>query len=108
MPSKRTPRHRDRHPKVTPEALRIWLRCRELERQGATKGAEYSDLGKRLAILCGLDWCSMMWPTTVTSATLPSNLLGRDLQAQSYREAYAARCALIAAEAAARREVEAE
>jgi hypothetical protein len=104
MPTKRRPLSRSRKPSISAEALACWRQIRALERRGATKTAEYSDLGKRLAILCGLDWCSMQWPSTAKSPTLPANLRGRELQAQSYREAYAARCALLAAEAAADRE----
>jgi hypothetical protein len=101
-----------RRQRVSDEALRLWRSCLVLERQGAPKRfrAEYSDLGKRLAIECNLDWCSMMWPTTVKSAKLPTYLRHRhrDLQAEAYRQAYAARLALIEAEAAADREAEAE
>jgi hypothetical protein len=108
MPSKRTPLHRARHPKITPEALAVWRRCCELERQGATEGGEYSDLGKRLCTLTGCDWCSMQWPTTATSPTLPAYLRGRELQTADYWAAYRARLALIEAEAAADRAAEAE
>jgi hypothetical protein len=101
MPSKRTPRHRDRRPKVTPECLAVWRQLREIERHGA-RSDEYGDLGKRLAILCGLDWCTMQWPSTATSATLPSYLLHRPEQAAAWREARTARLALLAAEAAAK------
>jgi hypothetical protein len=101
MATKRTPLRRDHHPPISAEALATWRRLGELKRQGATRGDEYRMLGKRLCGLIGLDWCSMMWPTDAKSAKVPASLLNRPLQAEAYRAAWAARCALLEAEAAA-------
>jgi hypothetical protein len=50
----------------------------------------------------------MIWPMDTKSATVPANLRHSPLQAEEYQRAYAARCALIEADAAADREAEAE
>jgi hypothetical protein len=94
MPTKRQPLQRKLKPHITPQALAVWRELRRLERAGATKGAEYSDLGKRLCGLVGCDWMTMQWPSTATSATLPAYLQGRELQAEAWRQARAARVAL--------------
>jgi hypothetical protein len=53
--------------------------------------------------LVGVDWMLMIWPTDAKSAIVPRNLRHRPLQAEEYRRAYAARCALLAAEVEADR-----
>jgi hypothetical protein len=105
MGTKRRALRREHRPPVSAEALQIWRRCRELERQGAAGSAEYGDLAKKLCGLVGLFWGTMQWPTDCKSATLPAYLRGRELQTVDYWAAYRARLALIEAED---REAEAE
>jgi hypothetical protein len=105
MATSRTPRHRDFRPPITPEMVRMWRRLNEIlshgdedfwEDEGGAR-REYLDTGKRLAILCSLDWALMIWPTDALTAKVPPSLRNRPLQAAAHEAAYAARCALIAA-----------
>jgi hypothetical protein len=114
MPAKRRTLDRQRRPPISPEAVRLWKLCLEIEVERATerwetdrppgRRREYLDVHRALATACGLDWCSCIGPTDAKSATLPASLRHRDLQAEAYRAAYRARLALIEAEAAADRE----
>jgi hypothetical protein len=105
MPTKRVPLRRSRQPPISLEALEVWRQLRAIERQGATRRLhdEYQRLGRQLCGLVGVDWMLMIWPTDAKSAIVPRNLRHRPLQAEEYRRAYAARCALLAAEVEADR-----
>jgi hypothetical protein len=111
MATKRQIFDRVRRPEVSPEALRLWRLCCEIESKGATKRfeddrrpgrrREYLSAGKALCRAVGLDWAMGVWPTDTKSATVPAGLRNRPEVAAAYRQAWAARCALEAAAAEA-------
>jgi len=55
--------HRDHYLPVSAEAVSLWRRCRELERQG--RRDEWLTAGKQLCAALGHSWLSMVWPTNV-------------------------------------------
>ena len=68
MPAKRRTLDRQRRPPISPEAVRLWKLCLEIEDERATerwetdrppgRRREYLDVHRALATACGLDWCS--------------------------------------------------
>jgi hypothetical protein len=100
---------RRRRPEISPEAVRLWRLCCEIERQGTAaerweddrrpgRRGEYLGAGKALCIATGLDWTIMIWPSDARSPTVPANLRHRHEHAAAYRAAWAVRCALEAAD----------
>jgi hypothetical protein len=101
MSNKRIPR-RDYRPPVSAGAVALWRQCCEFERQG--RQDEWLMAGKQLAVLCGLDWASMAWPTLVTRERPPPHIARNECLAPCWAEAWRTRLALIEADAAADRE----
>ena len=118
MPAKRVVLDRRSRPQVSPETIALFRRCEALRplyiqcvRGGKCKSvdpgahcpecAEFLTAEKTLATACGLNWCDCIGPTDAKSPVVPANLRQRPLQAEAYRQAFAARCALIEADAAA-------
>ena len=116
MKKRRAPQGRQK--KISDEAFRLWRLCRAIEDEGATerweddrrrpgRRREYLDAGKALATALGIRWFDHS-PLRVTSETPPDYICRNPAQAPEWRRAWELRQALLAAEAAADREAEAE
>src|SRR5829696_5504034 len=97
-------------PRLTPEIFALWMVLREIQddREGVRweedggRHREYLDGTKRLAILLGLDWGDMIGPLDVTSPHPPDYIaMHQPHRAETWREAFRWRVALMQAEAEA-------
>lgn len=110
MPAKRRVLDRNRHPQISPEAVRLFRVCRSIEDAGGVDGweddrrpgrrREYLDAEKALATACGRSWVDF-GPLDCTSEAAPDYIrrAGRGVE---WRRGWELRQALLAADAADR------